>query len=213
MVPGLAILGIFRLELYIPIVVVAFMIPFFLYLLCGTSKMELTKDKANNILTIQEHNFCRCKKKRYNSPLNTSVLKAKYNDYLSCLGKVYDYCNIFLLNVDPKVKDIDNNNIKKIPYKFITKFENYIGEEKDLETIISSFLGNKFQNNIEEEINLYSPPEPNQFNFYSSPKTNIFVKISDHFYMFYNYYYLRKNDSKESFKRLDWLYTNNLIEF
>ncbi len=34
-----------------------------------------------------------------------------------------DYCNIFVLNVDPKAKDIDNNNIKKVPFKFITKFE------------------------------------------------------------------------------------------
>ena len=93
-------------------------------------------------------------KKRHNFLLDTSVLKAKnknYENYIFCSS---DYCNIFVLNVDPKAKDIDNNNIKKVPFKFITKFEDYIGNEKDLNIIFSSFLENKFENNIKEEINI-----------------------------------------------------------
>ena len=81
-----------------------------------------------------------------------------------------------------------------------------------------NFIGNKFNNNIEEEIKLYVPNYNEQrnialpinfhFPFFGRP-TDTFIKISDHFYMFYNYRYLDTNSTKESFQRLDWIYTNN----
>ena len=210
LVPGVILLGVFRVGVIIPAVVVFLAIPCLLTLLCYTYKIEITKDKANNTLTIDVKNYCRCKKKRYNFPLDSSVLKAKFKNYENYLCCNSNYCNIFVLNVDPKVKDIDNNNIKNIPYKFFTKFEDYIGKENDLNTTFSSFIENKFENNIEEEINLYSSLNPlKQFYTRFHSNSDIFVKISEHFYIFYNYAYLRDNHSNESFQRLDWIYTND----
>ena len=81
-----------------------------------------------------------------------------------------------------------------------------------------NFIGNKFNNNIEEEIKLYVPNYNEQrnialpinfhFPFFGRP-TDTFIKISDHFYMFYNYSYLLGKSGKESFQRLDWIYTND----
>ena len=211
---AIILLALFKLGIIIPIAIVGVFTPFLLGFLCCTSKMELIKDKANNILTLQEKNMYRCKKKRYTFPLDSSVLQANYKNYQNTFCCRYEYSDIYLFNVDPKVKDIDNNNIKNVPFKFFTKFEDYIGEEKDLNAKFSSFIGNKFENNIEEEINLYSPNINTKARFkYSRYRRanilNIFVKISDHFYMFYNHEYLEKNYSNESFKRLDWIYTND----
>ena len=151
----------------------------------------------------------RCKKKRYTFPLDSSVLTAKYKPFQDDPLCSYKYSDILLFNIDPKVRDIDNNNnIKNVPFKFFTKFENYIGEEKDLNAMFSSFIGNKFENNIKEEINLYYPNIPSERYFYRNTIPNLIVKISDHFYMFYNHEYLKENYS-ESFKRLDWIYTND----
>ena len=51
----------------------------------------------------------------------------------------------------------------------------------------------------------------NNFFYMKKHQINIdlFVKISDHFYMFYNYEYLKENNSNETFQRLDWIYTSD----
>ena len=51
-VTGIIILSVFKLGSFIPIVIVGVFTPFLLGFLCCTSKMELIKDKSNNILTI-----------------------------------------------------------------------------------------------------------------------------------------------------------------
>ena len=40
-------------------------------------------------------------------------------------------------------------------------------------------------------------------------RKDVFVKISDHFYMFFNYNYLFNSKPNEGFERLDWIYSND----
>ena len=185
-------------------------IPLIIILLCFKYKVVLIKDKENNRLIVKEKNYFCCNTKSWNIPLAHSDIKIIYNfdfdnncSYFHCRSGA----SIAVLNADPNVTDIDNNNIKNTPFKFIYIITN-IKEKLDLSLNIESFIGKKFNNNIVQEINLYVPNPFNENNHFTSPD-NVFVKISEHFYMFYNYKYFSQRASKENFQRLDWIYTDN----
>ena len=71
----------------------------------------------------------------------------------------------------------------------------------------------EFNNKIKEEIFLYIPKPKVKLERFSKYLYDLydkyFVKISDHFYMFYTYQFLDMCKSNETFERLDWLYTTN----
>ena len=115
---------------------------------------------------------------------------------------------LIILNVDPNVIDINNNSIKNTPFKFIYRFQNLIGSWSVLESNLHHFTRKNYKNNIKEEIDLYVPKQKLiNFSFKSFEPSSIFVKISDHFYMFFNYKYRSETKSNENFRRLDWIYT------
>ena len=185
-------------------------IPLIIILLCFKYKVVLIKDKENNRLIVKGKNYFCCNTKSWNIPLDHSDIKIIYNfDFDNNCN--YFHCgrgtNIVVLNADPNVTEIDNNNIKNTPFKFIYIITN-INDSPDIQFNLESFIAKKFNNNITEEINLYNPNK-NNFNYFFNKPSNVFAKISDHFYMFYNYRYLDTNSTKESFQRLDWIYTNN----
>ena len=192
-------------------------IPIFLLLFFCKSRIVLIKDKVNNRLTIKEKNFFCCGKS-YSIPLEFADIKTSSFGAESGPCCSHELSNIIVVNANPNVTDIDNNNIKNTPYKLIYRFSNLIGSQRDLSLELENFIGNKFTNNIEEEINLYVPndkkPGKKIYTFFSSSgyverESETFIKISDHFYMFYNYDFIDNGSSKESFGRLDWIYTND----
>ena len=196
----------------LPFLIPILLVPIILILSCCKSKIELIKDKSNNRLTVTEKYYLCCKK-RHN-------LSLEYTDF-----KVFGYgsesgpfCNhelstIIALNINPNVVDLDNSNIKNIPFKFLYKFYNLIGEQRQLELNLINFIGSKFENKIKDEIDLYVPKQNNNKILFPidifNRNNEIFVKIFDHFYMFYNYNFLRMTKSNESFERLDWIYSND----
>ena len=192
-------------------------IPIFLLFFFCKSRIVLIKDKVNNRLTIKEKNFFCCGKS-YSIPLEFADIKTSSFGAESGPCCSHELSNIIVVNANPNVTDIDNNNIKNTPYKLIYRFSNLIGSQRDLSLELENFIGNKFTNNIEEEINLYVPndkkPGKKIYTFFSSSgyverESETFIKISDHFYMFYNYDFIDNGSSKESFGRLDWIYTND----
>lgn len=205
-------------QLEMPYLIPIVFIPILILLLCCKSRIVLIKDKENNRLTVKEKNYFCCATKTYNIPFEHSDIKTA--GYGSESGPCCNHTlsTIIVLNADPNVTDIDNNNIKNTPLNFTYRFSNLIGTNQDLELKLVNFIGNKFNNNIEEEIKLYVPNYNEQrnialpinfhFPFFGRP-TDTFIKISDHFYMFYNYSYLLGKSGKESFQRLDWIYTND----
>ena len=78
--------------------------------------------------------------------------------------------------------DLDNSNIRNTPFKFIYRFYYLIGNKNKLLSKLTNFRGDKFKNKIKDEIDLYVPKQNIIDRYYS-----IFMKISSHFYMFYNY--------------------------
>jgi len=100
--------------------------------------------------------------------------------------------------------DLDNSNIRNTPFKFIYRFYYLIGTRNKLYSKLTNFRGDKFKNKIKDEIDLYVP-EQNIIDKYHS----IFMKISSHFYMFYNYNFFSGTKSDECFERLDWIYSND----
>ena len=204
-----------KMPYLIPIVI----IPILILLLSCKSRIVLIKDKENNRLTVQEKNYFCCTTKTYNIPFEHSDIKTIVCGSESGPCCYHALSTIIVLNADPNVTDIDNNNIKNTPLKFTYRFSYLIGTTQDLELKLVNFIGCKFNNNIEEEIKLYVPNYNNQQNIifpfdsnfpFFNKQTDSFVKISDHFYMFYNYNYLYgKKSGKENFERLDWIYTND----
>ena len=204
-------------RLGMPFLIPIFIAPSFLILFCCKSKIVLIKDKANNSFTVEEKNYFCCKKS-YSLPLEYTDIKTKGDGNESGPCCQHDLTGVIVLNINPNVIDIDSNNIKNTPFKFIYRFSNIIGSYRDLELELTNFIGSKFKNNIEEEINIYVPnynKNNNQFNITFHFKnlfnktTDRFIKISDHFYMFYNYNYLLSKSSNENFRRLDWIYTHD----
>ena len=215
MISPIVSLIIFKvIQYYAPCIIV----PILILLLSCKSRIVLVKNKANNRLTVQEKNYFCCNTKTYNIPFEHSDIKIVRDlDRGKCKGcNSFGLNNIAVLNVDPNATDIDNNNIKNTPFKFVYKFNN-LKQNPNLQLMIEDFIGKKFNNNIEEEINLYVPNYNNiQQNILFSlnlpifhATTDIFIKLSEHFYMFYNYPYLGNGAGNENFKRLDWIYTNN----
>ena len=196
----------------LPFLIPILLIPVILILSCCKSKIQLIKDKSKNRLTIVEKYYFCCKK-RHN-------LSLEYTDFkvLGYGSESGPFCNhelstIIAININPNVADLDNSNIKNIPFKFLYKFYNLIGERRQLELNLINFIGSKFENKIKDEIDLYVPKKNDNKIVFSFNRINqnndIFVKISDHFYMFYNYYFLMIAKSNESFERLDWIYSND----
>ena len=121
-----------NLEYLIPII----LMPIPLLLFFCRSRIVLIKDKANNRLTVQERNYFCCKLKNYNIPLTYLHIRVSGDGGEYCLG-TEDSCGhecskITILNADPNVTDIDNNNIKNTPFKFRYIYYNLIGKSKDL---------------------------------------------------------------------------------
>ncbi len=205
LVPLIQLIPLGAAQFYAPGIIVVIII----ILLCFKSKVVLIKDKENNTLIVKEQNFFCCTTQSRNITLEHLVLKISNNFVFDrcCICHLCKANTLLALNVDPNVTDIDNNNIKNTPFKFINIITN-INDGPDIQFNIESFIGKKFNNNIMEQINLYNPNK-NNFNYFFNKPDNVFVKISDHFYMFYNYRYLDTNSTKESFQRLDWIYTNN----
>ena len=208
-------LGLNKLPYLIPIVAI---IPTLILLLSCKSRIILIKDKENNRLTVQGKNYFCCTTKTYNIPFEHCDIKVVESGSESGPGFENILSIIIILNADPNVTDIDNNNIKNTPLKFAYVFSNMLGTTQDIELNLVNFIGCKVNNNIEEEIKLYVPnyneqsniAPPNTFNLSIFGKqTDIFIKISDHFYMFNNYNYLLCKSGKENFLRLDWIYTND----
>ena len=162
---------------------------------------------------MNEKNYFCCKKKhKFSLEYTSFVVSGDGQEGEACC--TYDLSEIILLNVDPNVIDINNNSIKNTPFKFIYRFKNLIGNKNDLELDLQHFIGNKYKNNINEEIDLYVPKPKNKnivFTLKTFVSTDIFVKISEHFYMFYNYNYLYDTKSNENFRRLDWIYTTDFV--
>ena len=199
-----------------PYLTALIVIPIFLLLFFCKSRIVLIKDRANNRLTVQEKNYFCCTTKTYNIPFAFSDIKTGPCGSESGPCCYHVLSRIFVLNADPNIKDIDNNNIKNTPFKFMYKFSYLIGSEQDLQINLMNFIGTKFNNNIEEEINLYVPNRkelPNiNFNIsfpFFQKKTDTLIKVSDHFYILFNYPYLYTKSTNESFERLDWIYTND----
>jgi hypothetical protein len=197
-----------RLYFLIPILLV----PIILILFFCKSKIQLIKDKSNNRLTIVEKNFLCCKKS-YNLSLEYTDLKVSGYGSESGPFCYHELSTIIAYNLNPNIVDLDKSNIKNVPFKFIYIFSNLIGERRQLELKLINFIGCKFENKINDEIDLYVPKQNNNiivfpFNVINQNKY-IFVKLFDHFYMFYNYNYLINSRSNETFKRLDWIYSND----
>ena len=196
----------------VPFLIPILLIPIIIILSCCKSKIILIKNKSNNTLTIVEKYYLCCKK-RYNLILEYTDFKVIHYGSESGPCCNHELFTIFALNINPNEADLDNSNIKNIPFKFLYKFNNLIGEQRQLELDLRNFSGIKFENKIKDEIDLYVPKQNktlivfsiNQFN----PINETFVKISEHFYIFYNYYFLRSSKSNESFERLDWIYSND----
>ena len=196
-----------------PFIACILLLPILLLLFFRNYKVELIKDKTNNTLTVNEKNYFCCKKKYKFSLEYTSFFV--FGDGIECESCCCPrhLSEIILLNVNPNVTDINNNSIKNTPFKFIYRFGNLIRDKSDLELDLEHLIGNKYNNNINEEIDLYAPKQEIKSiylrrKFLDNP-TEIFVKISEHFYMFYNYNYLYKTKSNENFRRLDWIYTTD----
>jgi hypothetical protein len=174
------------------------------------SKIELTKDKYNNKLTIIEQN-CLCCKKILNLPLETTVLTAKYYGVI-CSKQV---STILALNIDPNAidLDLDKSTIRNTPFKFIYNLTNVNAGKEQLELQLNNLSETKFKNDVKEEIFLYNPKPKFKMDRYSENfdyfHDKFFVKISDHFYMFYTYPFLIVNKNNETFERLDWMYTKD----
>jgi hypothetical protein len=196
----------------LPFLIPLLLIPIILILCFCKSKIQLIKDKSNNRLTILEKNYLCCKK-RYNLSLEYTDFKVSGFGSESGPCCYHELSTIIALNINPNIVDLDNSNIKDIPFKFLYKFSNLIGESRQLELKLIDFIGNKFENKIKDEIDLYVPKQNSKiiglsFNIIYHNR-DVFVKISDHFYMFYNYNYLNNSKSNENFERLDWIYSND----
>jgi hypothetical protein len=172
------------------------------------SKIELIKDKSNNRITVMEKN-CICCKKILNLPLKYTVLTAK-NYGIECTEEA---SIIFALNIDPNVIDLDNSKIRNTPFKFIYQLNKVNVKIDQLELQLKNLSEAEFKNNFKEELYLYIPKQNFKQVRYSKSLYDLydkyFVKISDHFYMFYTHPYLEFNKSNEAFGRLDWIYTKN----
>ena len=212
-VDSIIILSISKLPFLIPI----FLLPIILALCyCCTSKIELIKDKSKEIIIVLEKNGLCCKK-RYNLSLEYTDFKVIKDgfDALCCSKKMKS--KILFMNVNPNMADLDNSNIKNTPFKFIYRFKNLIDKHNQLELDLENLIEYKFENKIENDINLYVPKQDNDIEnlLLENPNkySERFVKISEHFYLFYNYNYIyfskSKSKSNESFERLDWIYSNN----
>jgi len=196
----------------LPFLIPILLVPIILILSCCKTKIELIKDKSNNRLTIEEKYYFCCKKS-HNLTLEYTDFKVLEYGSESMPCCYHALSTILVLNINPNVTDLDNSNIRNTPFKFLYRFPNLIGEQRDLELNLMNFIGTKFENKIKDEIDLYVPKKNNNEIVFPLNHFNqcneIFVKISEHFYMFYNYFYLRISKSNESFERLDWIYTND----
>jgi len=182
---------------------------------CFKLKMDLIKDKFKERITVIDKYFL-CFNKRYNFSL-------EYTDFIFIKQTIH--CGNFLksailiMNIDPNLGDLDDSNIRNRPFKFIYKFTNLMFDENSqLEKNLENIFEHKFKNKIIDEINLYVPKQNednDNFVFENSIKKNneMFVKISQNFYMFYNYNYSTLAKSNESFERLDWIYSKNFDRF
>jgi hypothetical protein len=97
---------------------------------------------------------------------------------------------ILLMNIDPNLADLDNSNIRNTPFKFISKFTRLIYDDNgQSEQKLENFIEHKFKNKIIDEINIYVPKQnidKDNFTFGNFNNfSEIFVKISGYFYMFY----------------------------
>ena len=193
----------FLLSNHLPFLVPILAVPIILILFCCKFKILLKKDKSKNRLTIVERNYFCCKK-THNLSLDYTVFST-----LGCGAEEgpccqHDLSTIVAINSDPNMTDLDNSNIRNTPFKFIYRFYYLIGTRNKLYSKLTNFRGDKFKNKIKDEIDLYVP-EQNIIDKYHS----IFMKISSHFYMFYNYNFFSGTKSDESFERLDWIYSND----
>ena len=55
---------------------------------------------------------------------------------------------LLLYNTNPDEIDLDNSNIKNIPFKSIQKFKKYIGTADEIELNLSNYFGGVFENKI-----------------------------------------------------------------
>ena len=205
-IPGF-IIAAFNPTIKIIIIILFISLIIFMLFNCK-SKIELIKDKSNNRITIMEKN-CICCKKILNLPLEYTVLTVKYY-CIECSEKV---SIILALNIDPNVIDLDNSKIRNTPFKFIYQLNKVNVAIDQLELQLKNFSETEFKNNFKEEIYLYTPKLNFKQERYSKSFDNLsdkyFVKISDHFYMFYTYPFLIVNKNNATFERLDWIYTKD----
>ena len=172
---------VFLLSNRLPFLVPILVVPIILILFCCKFKILLKKDKSKNRLTFVERNYFCCKK-THNLSLEYTVFST-----LECGAEEGTFCKhdlstIVAINSDPNMTDLDNSNIRNTPFKFIYRFYYLIGNKNKLLSKLTNFRGDKFKNKIKDEIDLYVPKQNIIDRYYS-----IFMKISSHFYMFYNY--------------------------
>jgi hypothetical protein len=177
-------------------------------------KLEITKNENNEIIVIIT-TYGNCKK-RYNFPIENTAFEVKHVNTEYVANKEKQIVKIFFYNTSLKEIDLDNSNIRNAPIKSIVIFEGYIGNEKEIESQLSKYINNIFDNKINDELKLYVPNFEN-FNgnrFFSQlvldrKGFDQMIKISDYYYIYYTYTYFSDNNYTEIFQRIDWVYSKN----
>lgn len=172
-----------------------------------TKGLEFKKVSEDKIIATESGYSCYSK--RYNFSKYTLV-KVESNERSAavCCNKIESLQNISLYNNNLDEIDLDNSNIKNIPFKFVHKFTGNIGTTPEIQLNLSKFFSGVFENKIGEELKKYRPHKMVIPHF---PLEEQFLKLNDNFYTFYtsSKFPFPPETTPEAFKRLDWVYSKN----
>lgn len=162
-----------------------FLLPFSPIFVCiilfGLTKgLEFKKVSEDKIIAIESGYSCNSKSYNFSRKYTLVEVKSdgitEYGNNTEILQKILLYNN----NLDDI--DLDNSNIKNIPFKFVHNFTKYRGTIPEIKLNLSKYFSGVFENKIKEELKKYSPPKK-VFQLFALDEQ--FLKLNDHFYTFY----------------------------
>jgi hypothetical protein len=191
------------------------LIPFLIApLLRLEKKLEIKKNENNEIIVIIT-TYGNCTK-IFNFPIENTAFEVISDGFHGDLEQGQPLVRIIFYNTSLKEIDLDNSNIRNAPFKSIITFKAYIGNKKEIESKLSKYINNIFDNKINDELKLYVPNlehfNGNRFFYHIMPDRKGFgqmIKISDYYYIYYTYTYYSDNNYSEMFRRIDWVYSKN----
>ena len=195
----------------VPVLLPFLIIPFLLM----ERKLEITKNENNEIVVIVT-TFGGCKK-RYTFPIESTAFEV-ISGSVTVGEQEQQTVKIIFYNMSLKEIDLDNSNIRNAPFNCIVIFENYLGRGSEVQSQLSKYSNNYFDNKINDELKLYVPNFQNnngnslfpQFMIHDDRKGyNQIVKISDYYYVYHAFNYYHSADHWEAFRRIDWIYSKN----